>query len=88
MWVACIKPHINVSTYSYIHTGGCCCADLVGLLAKAHEEVVRLDVSVDEAARVDVLYARNLQHNTHSSRKSQSSQIQSAQTEHVCESLL
>jgi len=34
---------------------------LVGLLAQAHEEVVWLDVPVNEAARVDVLNASDLQ---------------------------
>jgi hypothetical protein len=34
---------------------------LVGALAQAHEEVVWLDVPVDEAARVHVFHARNLQ---------------------------
>jgi hypothetical protein len=85
--LACVKAHIKVSTYSGVHTGGCCCADLVGLLAEAHEEVVRLDVSVDEAARVHVLYARNLHSNTHRCIEDPSSQNQAVQVD-VCGALV
>jgi hypothetical protein len=37
--------------------------DLITALADAHEEVIRLDVSVDEVARVDVFDSRYLSHN-------------------------
>ena len=38
--------------------------DLVRALAEAHQEVVRLDVAVDEALAVHILYPRDLRHGT------------------------
>jgi hypothetical protein len=57
-------------TASGAEQGFVAAADLVRALAQAHEEVVGLDVSVNEAAAVHVLYSRDLRrawyHHQHS----------------------
>lgn len=57
----------SIPSITYTHMGLPKCVQchyLVGTLAQTHQEVVRLDVSMDEALGVDILDAGQLQGHT------------------------